>query len=135
MHRIISVAALVAVTAVALAGCSAAVSAPGNTGPDPKESCRSFEAAANNFIDSLAEPARGTAEKAVTSMNEAAAYASGDVQKVMGDALLSLPQVPADLATPEGRAEAKTVNDGLHSVAEACKAAGADIALHTIPAA
>jgi hypothetical protein len=119
------------IAALALAGCSGGPAATAS-GPDPKESCHSFEAATNSFIDGLGKPGGVAAEKALTSMNEAAAYAAGDVQKAMGEAMLSLPPALADLGTPEGRAEAKTVNDGLHLAAEACKAAGAEINLHII---
>lgn len=123
----------VALAALALAGCSGGPATTAS-GPDPKESCHSFEAATNSFIDGLGKPETGAADKALTSMNEAAAYANGDVQKAMGEAMLSLPPTPADLGTPEGRGDAKAVNDGLRLAAEACKAVGAEINMHTIQA-
>lgn len=124
-------AIVITVAALALSGCTGGPASSTAAGSDPKESCRSFEAATNSFIGSLAKPEGGAAERALTSMNEAAAYANGDVQKAMGEAMLILPPSPADLGSSKG--EAQAVNNGLGHVAEACRTAGAEITLHAIP--
>ncbi|HEX9229904.1 MAG TPA: hypothetical protein VF885_25175 [Arthrobacter sp.] len=117
--------------ASALTGCTAAPAA--STGPDPKASCAKFEAATKDFIDQLDSPADGPADQPLTYMNEAAAFATGDIQQKMGDAILRLPPTPADLMAPGARAEVKAVNKALGAVAESCKAAGAEVAMHKIP--
>ena len=118
--------------ATVLAGCAAAPAAE-STGPDPKVSCAKFDAATNDFIDQLDKPDDGPADQPLTYMNEAAAFASGEIQQKMGDAILRLPPAPADLIAPGSRADAKAVNKALGAVAESCKAAGAELALHKIP--
>lgn len=118
--------------ATVLAGCTTAPAA-GPAGPDPKASCAKFETATNNFIDQLDKPADGPADQPITYMNEAAAFASGELQQKMGDVILRLPPTPADLIAPGAGAEAKAVNKALGAVAESCKAAGTELALHKIP--
>lgn len=126
---------LIAITlaALALTGCTGGP-APTSADPDPKESCQKFEAATKNLTDTLGKSPDGTLERAMTSMNEAAAFASGDVQKAMGEAILTLPPEAAELATPDAKNEVKAVNSALDAVGEVCKSVGADIAMPTIPA-
>lgn len=127
----LAAAAIALMASFVLTGCAGEPAA--SEAPDSTASCAKFEAAANNFIDQLGDPVDGAIEGSLTSMNEAAAFASGDVQQKMGDAILSLPPTPADLVAPGAREEAKTANAAFGAVSETCKAAGAELSLHTIP--
>jgi hypothetical protein len=123
--------AVLACTA-ALAGCAATPSAAPGESQAP---CAKFAAASNDFVDRLAtsDPQDGSIDSALTSMSEAAAFASGDIQQALGDVVVSIPASPANLTAAQGHRGAKAVNKALAAAAEACKAAGTDVPLHSLP--